>query len=229
MRFELVLLRGTLDQLCDFARAAILPLLQTEREQRTPIWSQVVTLAVEIVEEVRIAVATFGERVDHVSTRFIVDRIAVVILTGSEQRRKLLSSLRVPPSVNLITGAAGHCQTINHIRGHEWIALIIFPPTPTAIVVLVSVQAIETFLNFLVEIIRGANLRRRNVFEGLRNDDVRQEARHRLLGTSVRITCQVIERAEQRAGNRRRRFNAQISRLHVSTRGQIEIESLLRV
>src|SRR5438067_5495902 len=94
---------------------------------------------------------------------------------------------------------------------------------------LVRVQTIETFLNFLIEIVRDTNLRCGNVLQRLRDYDVRQEARHRLLGAAVRITRQVIERPEQSARDRRRRLYAQITRGHIGSSGQIEVERLFGI
>ena len=47
--------------------------------------------------------------------------------------------------------------------------------------------------------------------------------------TAVWEAGQVIERAEQGAGDRRRSFDAQVARLSVGAAGQIQIESLIGI
>ena len=133
-----------------------------------------------------IAFAAFGVSIDQISARLIVDRIAIIALAGSEEGRKFLAAGIAARNINLISGAAGHRQSIDHVSRHKRIALVVFPPTPPAIVMLIGVKPIHTLLNFLVEIVRGANLRGGHVLQSLGDDDVRQEARHRLFGAAVR-------------------------------------------
>ena len=201
MRFEFILLRGAFNQVCDFVRASVFMFVQREREQRPTVRSKLVALAVQLVKEVGVAVTAFGEGVDHVSAGLIINRVAVVSLAGVQHRRQLLAALVATPGFDLITRTAGHRQTVDDVSSHKRIGLVVFPPTPAAVAVLVGVEPIQTLLHFRVQIVRGANLRRRNVLERLRDDDVRQETRHRLFRASVWIARQVIERAEQGAGN----------------------------
>src|SRR2546425_12779005 len=98
-----------------------------------------------------------------------------------------------------VASTAGKRKSVHNISSHKRFGLIIFPPAPTAVVVLVAVKSIQTALNLCREIIRRANRSGLHVLQRLSDDDVGQEARHRLLGAAVRITSQVIERAEQRA------------------------------
>ena len=102
--------------------------------------------------------------------------------------------------VNLETSAARQRQAIDNVGSHERIGRIIFPPAPTAVTVLVTVESIQTALYLLRQIVRVANLRPRNVFQCLGHDNVREEAGHCLLSAAVRKAGQVIERAKERAG-----------------------------
>ncbi len=86
-----------------------------------------------------VAVTTFGVGIDHVAPSFIIDRIAVVVLSRVQQRREFLATLIAATEINLIAGFARQRQSVNHISGHEWIALVVFPPAPTAIVMLIGV------------------------------------------------------------------------------------------
>ncbi len=100
-----------------------------------------------------VAVTAFGERVDHVAPGFIVDRIAVVAFAGSKHRRKFLAALITPAGVDLITGAGGEGQAIDYIGSHERIGLVIFPPTPAAVIVLIGIQAVQATLHLLIQIV----------------------------------------------------------------------------
>src|SRR6185369_17959589 len=105
----------------------------------------VVALPVQLVKILTIAFTAFDDCVDHVSARFLIDRITVIVLAHAEQRQQLLPSLYTSPVVNRIAGTAGHRQTIHDVSCHEWIALVVFPPTPTAVAMLIRIQPIETF------------------------------------------------------------------------------------
>ena len=59
-------------------------MMQSQREQSPAVRAQAPALPVKLFEIVTITFAAFGERIDHVSTRLIVDGIAVVALAGVE-------------------------------------------------------------------------------------------------------------------------------------------------
>jgi hypothetical protein len=89
----------------------------------------------------------------------------------------------------------------DNVRGHKRIAVVVFPPAPTTIFVLEPVETISPALDFLLQVIGIANRGQLELLYRLRNDDVRQKTRHRLFGAAVRITRQVIERAEECSRN----------------------------
>jgi hypothetical protein len=104
VRFVFIALGRAFDQAGNFFGPAVFAFVQRQRQQRAAIRSKVVTLAVEFFQEVTIALTAFSESVDQVSARLVINRVSVVVLAGTQQRRNLLSRLAVTPAVNLITG-----------------------------------------------------------------------------------------------------------------------------
>src|SRR5258706_11121987 len=97
-----------------------------------------------------VAVTAFGKGIDHVGAGFVVDGIAIVALAGGKHGREFLAPTIGPRSIDLIARAGGDGQSIDHVSSHERIGLVILPPTPAAVLVLISVQTIHALLNFLI-------------------------------------------------------------------------------
>ena len=90
---------------------------------------------------------------------------------------------------------------------------VVFPPSPAAIVMLEVVEALQAGGDLAIERRQPLGRRELQLRQRARDQQVRQEARERLLGASVRIVGQEVERAEQRSGQRRReRYARSIAR-----------------
>ena len=77
-------------------------------------------------------------------------------------------------------------QASHHVCSHERMAVIGFPPSPAAILMLKTIQAIEPGMNLLLErrfIQIGVQIQ---AMQRILHHNIRQKARHRLFHTAVR-------------------------------------------
>ncbi|MCG3160590.1 MAG: hypothetical protein JMDDDDMK_01659 [Acidobacteria bacterium] len=180
-------------------------MLQRQRQQRASVRLQVNAFGEQIVDVTRIGVirifAAHVQRVNQIGPRFGINRFAVFQLACVEQLFDAVASATNRIAVDAVTGALRHRQAVNHVSRHERIGLVVQPPAPTAIAVLQSVKPVKPALHLLAQIVRSLDRSRFHVLQRLRDDHVRQEARHRLLGAAVRKAGQIIERAEHRSGD----------------------------
>src|SRR4030095_5875111 len=101
------------------ASASVLLLLQSQGKQSTTERAEASTLRIKLFEEAIVAFAAFDVRINPVRACFVVNRIAVVVVTCAEKRLKFCAAEIATPGFALITGAAGHRQAIDHVSGHE--------------------------------------------------------------------------------------------------------------
>ena len=194
-------------------------MLERQPQQRQPIRRERRTAAVDFAEGRGVALAGGGECVRHVGAEiageFPVLAKAVLQPVGAFVNRLVF---------HLHARRFGLRQSGDDIRGHERMALVGLPPAPAAIFVLEIVQAVEARADLFLH---GRFIRihlEAQLADRLADDDVGQKAGHGLLDAAVRISNEVLERAEQRAGNGRRDAHGERSRAgrNISREGEIE-------
>ena len=142
--------------------------------------------------------AGLAEGIEHVGAQF-----------GEHARmlgQLLLQIAHSPAQVGVGFGIArslGFRQTGDNVRSDEDAAGILFPPAPTAVVVLEVVQAIEAGVDLGLQIGWAHQAGEVELLERVGNDQVGQEAGHGLLGAAVGIAGEIAERGKEAAGYRR--------------------------
>ena len=124
-------------------------MFQSQREERTPVRLQAATLSKYFLDIMAIGATAFLERVDHECKRFQVDLGSCFSSARIEHLFQLLASTGDAIVVWFVTVLFGERQPTNNIRGHEGIALIVFPPAPAAVVMLIGVETIHALLHLL--------------------------------------------------------------------------------
>ena len=155
---------------------------------------QIAALGKQLLQVTAVATATFLECIDHVRARLEVDGGSCLGSSSLEHLFQFFAATGEAILLHLIAVLLREGQSANNVGGHERIALVVLPPSPTAVVMLVGVKTIQTFLYFPAQVVRIADRRRLYVLQRLRNNYVGEKTRHGLLSAAVRISCQVIQR-----------------------------------
>ena len=126
---------------------------------------------------------------------------------------------------HLHAGAARLVQAPQRIRRHERMVAVLLPPSPSAIVMLEVIEPLQSGRDLPIQRRQALGGRELQLDQRAGDEQVGQEARYRLLGASVRISRQEIERAEHRSRKRRRERDRDRSRRWIRRLGHID-ESL---
>ena len=203
-RLLVIHLRGLLQRGRQFASARVLQLLERQPEDRDAVRRKLVAPAVHVGHRLRLRLAGERQRVHHVRAQ-IGSQLGIAREGFQHPVGAVLHAIGIHRHAS---GLRLH-QSGDHVRGHERVALVGLPPAPSAVFVLEVVEAVEARANLLLHRLGIQADLQPQIVHRLRDHDIRQEARHGLLDAAVGERREIVERAEQRSGDRRRDANRQ--------------------